>query len=795
LSETGKLLRFKDTWEEILFTEHTRIKTIDFMFPIANGKLVIADSAGPIALIDEHITPLANDETINFGAAVSEKEVWLGDGQGDLLIVDSSVPGGLRKLALHTAQVTGSRKHPVDAILATRDGKRWVGTLGRQIGAVDAATGLWAPQETAVPVMKLLEGQDGGIWIGSRGRALLLSIDNLRYSVDLTPGAQLRSVLKFGHYRTAIGTSAGVVVLNSDRPALNLVSSFLLVGGMAHLRVEPQTNDHPDNWRIFALDSAEAGALSLSATEIARRGKALSLDSNFEARWPTSSAWLTPHYITAVAVDRMGTITRLGENGRPQGPLWRVPDPVSNALALIPASAGVLAASWLVLLVAYPRSQTAQALLFSSDVWRRVLSFWAFDVAVFAVPALGRYLLRPFHDNLLAGAQIDRAQLYYDKLTVVELSTLSTQPVAKPISTEVSIVSGRTLLIGRSGSGKTHFLRKQLEHTKNPAVFLEAKSCVEGVLEKIRHRFPNYVRDSGLFEKILYAGRLAIVIDGLNEVDVDTRSKIDSFILQFPKAPIVITCQPMSWRPGLRCKVFEICPIGNEEIVAFFESIGYSDDTFRIRLKEFLREVSDTHDPLRKFLIRDILSTPHDLALIGLLLRNGRKPDVSDLQQQQLELAEDALQKRIGRGLNLGLLCSKAFDARLNNSQDSAREFDPSGFEAAELDVLCESRILILIKDGRSYYQFRHDRIQDFLIVLDPDNRARAEAEHQDDIRFAGVFALMAERLPKSRAKELLASLAATASQTGEFGVLTLMGRRLRELERAEAVSAASGIL
>ena len=784
LSVTGRLLRYSNGWREFPAAARGDVETVDFIFPVGQEDVLIAGTTGAAALVGDHTVPLTNNEGIVSATVVSDGQIWFGGALGDVLIFSVNAPEQLRRVPVIAGPAESESRNPspVQAILATSSGV-WIGTRDGRVGKLDGKTGRWTPETFDEAVNKLVEGREGDIWVGTRGKATLRSADGRRFPVAFPPGALLRSVVTLDPYRVAIGGTAGLAIVTSERPALDLLSSKLLFDGVARFHIAPGANDSPADWRIVALDSADAGVQRLPAAEIVRRGKALPLDAEFRAQLPTGALLFRPHYVAAVAMDRAGAMTTLGGAG---GPLWRVPNPLTSLYAAIPWSSAALVLSWLSLLAVYPRSKTARTLIFASDFWRRALSFWAFDIAVFAVPGFGRYLLRPFRDDLRAGAQVERAQAYYGRLTVAELTATSEAAAAAPIEDVIDIRRSRVILMGRSGSGKTHFLRRQLERTRDAVVFLEAKACADGVVEGIRQRLPHYVRDSGLFEKVLYSGRLTVLIDGLNEADADTRAKIEVFLHQFPAAAVVITSQPLTWRPKTQMKVFQIDPIPSSDISPFFESLGYMDEAFRERQDAFLAEINATTDPLQRFLVRDVLSTPHDLTLIGLLLRNGQKPDLSGLQNQQIRLADKELENRIGRGLDITRLGKKAFDARVKGTQESARAFDPADIDEVELDVLTTFRILIRMRDGKTYYQFRHDRIQDFLIVLDRDTYAQAEADHQDDIRFAGVFAMMAERLPRSHAKELLASLAATASQTGEFGVMTLLGRRLRDLELAE---------
>ena len=79
------------------------------------------------------------------------------------------------------------------------------------------------------------------------------------------------------------------------------------------------------------------------------------------------------------------------------------------------------------------------------------------------------------------------------------------------------------MLEGKSGLGKSLFLRRLAGQSQRVAVFLPARRCENGVLEAIQAKLLGMARDADFLRQLVHSGAIDICIDGLNEVSADTR--------------------------------------------------------------------------------------------------------------------------------------------------------------------------------------------------------------------------------------------------------------------------------
>src|SRR5262249_21448493 len=80
----------------------------------------------------------------------------------------------------------------------------------------------------------------------------------------------------------------------------------------------------------------------------------------------------------------------------------------------------------------------------------------------------------------------------------------------EPIVTALAALRGRILLLGKSGLGKSSFLRYSLARRATEAreviVYLRADQCRRGVEAEIEQRMQGFGRDQNLLQSMIYAG-------------------------------------------------------------------------------------------------------------------------------------------------------------------------------------------------------------------------------------------------------------------------------------------------
>jgi hypothetical protein len=157
---------------------------------------------------------------------------------------------------------------------------------------------------------------------------------------------------------------------------------------------------------------------------------------------------------------------------------------------------------------------------------------------------------------------------YFDDVEAREVDTKTT----KRLSETIPEVLGQTVLQGESGLGKSVFLRRLVHSAKSPIVYLPAESTDHGVMEAIQLRLKGKASDEEFLRSIIWAGGLRIVIDGLNEVTVETREKLRRFLDEYPKAHVLLATQPIQWKRPPKARLFQLLKLSDDRIQRFLES-------------------------------------------------------------------------------------------------------------------------------------------------------------------------------------------------------------------------------
>jgi hypothetical protein len=453
---------------------------------------------------------------------------------------------------------------------------------------------------------------------------------------------------------------------------------------------------------------------------------------------------------------------------------------------------------WLLLLLAYPRFPIVQTFCFWNPWFRKFLGFPYVGLVLRWVPPARGRLFRPFADVLVADAQLERlaAEHWFPESTVLELDGCDPKR-SVPLREAVPMLRGQVVLIGESGLGKTMFARQLVRQAVDAGrivAFLPAGECGEGVLAALQKRLLGPARDEAFLRDLVYAGALDVCIDGLNQVPPDTRAKVADFMGQFSRGNILVTMQPMDWRPPKRkdTRRIRLEPLGEAQILAFLQSreaaldqnAPVRGDAFRARCAEWVKALQSQADWPQT---RAVLSNPLDATVAAELIAAGLKPDLLDLRQQQYEAMAKDYRDECGITFPLLEVGEAAYEMR----KQGREEFPADKFKR-EIKFMAEHRLLMrkfqrLDDSDKSpteqWWAFRHDKFLEFFVVqaFRGPNRKRRD-EHLGDPQFRGVYLRLALVLELRMASELREKLIQYAAATGDHSTsdeyVRLLARR-----------------
>ena len=114
------------------------------------------------------------------------------------------------------------------------------------------------------------------------------------------------------------------------------------------------------------------------------------------------------------------------------------------------------------------------------------------------------------------------------------------------------------------------------KRSRRTVAYLNARSCDRGVEPAIVERVRNF-ESAAFFNGLIYAGDLAVVIDGLNEVSPEVRAQIVAFANRIGQANVIIATQPIEGIGGARSPLtlavpYELLPLARDDIAAFLKS-------------------------------------------------------------------------------------------------------------------------------------------------------------------------------------------------------------------------------
>jgi hypothetical protein len=311
--------------------------------------------------------------------------------------------------------------------------------------------------------------------------------------------------------------------------------------------------------------------------------------------------------------------------------------------------------AWLALMLFYPRSKTIQSMFFWNRWGRMFLGLFYVHFLVTYVPPIRRRLLQPLEPDLLdgAGTRMDEPEPFFADIHVTDGNrdlgvALNVLLGKSNEAAGLKFAAGPVLVSGASGLGKSALLRqysrKLRAARRSTVVFLTASACAQGVqaavLERLKINAPsedNYIRT------LVHTGGLVIVIDGVNEVDAETRVKIATFVSTNRRGRIVLATQPSVWGSESIPRL-ELQPLAPDQIEAFLEVYDSTrPDNSTIEKQEYLTGVhtfSTAALALADDKRRSLLSRPVMLTIVSRLVWLGEEPQLDNLVEQIVTLAE-----------------------------------------------------------------------------------------------------------------------------------------------------------
>ena len=439
----------------------------------------------------------------------------------------------------------------------------------------------------------------------------------------------------------------------------------------------------------------------------------------------------------------------------------------------------VHAAFWSLLIFVYPWSPQCQAFFFWNRWVRRLFGLGYVGCLLTWVPFVRRRLFAPFKHSLLADARLDSFdEKNYFGDSVVRLHDQTLCPIAEALPR----ILGQVVLEGESGLGKSMFLRQLVRRQGDLAAFLLAVDCKHGVEEAIQNKLEGPARDPDYIRKLIYVGTLHIIIDGLNEISIDTRARIVEFARRFSKGNLLMATQPMVWEPPSTANVYRIQRLNEtqmeEFLVSRFDTLSshteMTIDSYTDRCRSYIRDaLSGTQFPAKREAMERVLSNPMDLTVVAELITREKEPNLFQLQQQHFELMLIDYNYRQAGEIPFPAKRFAECVYEKTRAEDTA-VFAEGEFEV-ELSVMSVHKMVVefhrAANGAKQFWTFRHDKIRDFFLVQTLLGNRDRRIENFSDPRFHGVYMQLAYSMPLAEAETLERDLINFAAETGDHSV------------------------
>lgn len=439
---------------------------------------------------------------------------------------------------------------------------------------------------------------------------------------------------------------------------------------------------------------------------------------------------------------------------------------------------GLHVGAWVCLVLWYPRSKWIQALCFWNPWVRKLLGLGYVGFLVTWIPVLRRTLFSPFKASLVAMAVSG-----FDESTYYPGVNCECNGKIAPMLEALSRIEGHVVLQADSGFGKTVLLQHLVAKATSTTILLTANQCEGGVIQAIQGLFPEPVSDSDLLSALIYAGGLDVCIDALNESSPTSRVMVSEFMQRFQHSNIIVATQPIEWKRPAGARIINLLPLDKDEIAGFLlrQSTARhvtNEEDYKKACESFVASLFATEESVTKELL-PIVTNPLDLSVAGELIARGKKPNLLNLRQQQFDLISDAFARQYLSEFPLEPFATQVYEDRLANKEFVSFE------DLRVLQCLADYKVLVLRRVGvgpeMKFWQFRHAKLRDFFVMKDfLGSNSEAVTKHMRDVRFAGVYLLMAHTLSLSDAAALREQLILDAASTGDHNVSDAFVNALR---------------
>ncbi|MGD1937530.1 MAG: HEAT repeat domain-containing protein [Cyanophyceae cyanobacterium] len=444
---------------------------------------------------------------------------------------------------------------------------------------------------------------------------------------------------------------------------------------------------------------------------------------------------------------------------------------------------------WLTLIFLYPKFRPIQAFILWHPWMRRFFGAGYVGLALTWIPFLRQKLFEPFRESLLADADLFsfEEEAYFPSVSVSRKGKEDVQVLQAAIPE----FKGQILLEGASGLGKTIFLRYLCHRSKRIVVYLLARRCQDGVIQAIQEKLHGEkIKDSRFLRDLIYSGAITICIDGLNEVNADTRAKIVEFTENYFKGDIILATQPMDWQESTTARKFIIQPLDSQQIQGFLLSRATTlpknkklqGEDYKQACRKFLSEALEQETQTPELVaMRRILSNPMDLSTVSLMVASKIEPKLFQLQQQLYDTVAEEYQAEQGKPFPIKKFAETVYQMRLDDATDI-----PEKKFLAEIGLLVEHRMVIVRQSVDSEgspsesWRFRHDKVMEFFLVRALREYPDRQTQHLNDPRFQGAYFMLANVLEVEDAMALREILLQNAADTKEHTVSDEFIRLLR---------------
>ena len=474
---------------------------------------------------------------------------------------------------------------------------------------------------------------------------------------------------------------------------------------------------------------------------------------------------------------------------------------------------------WILLVFVYPKSRPIQAIFFWNPWVRKIFGLGYVNFFLTWIPFLRRRLFEPFQRDLLADARLETftSETYFpDSQVKLETNLPSETQELMAISEAIPEIRGRIILEGKSGLGKTTFLRymlkgyekKSIKKTRHffpfnasnspikrsnqIAVYLPTTECADGVIEAIQKKLHgDEIKDPKFLQSLLYSGAIDICIDGLNEASPDTRAKITEFIRSYSKGNILIATQPLSrWKPPANTKIYSLQPLQPNQIINYLLSrqsflspkAPVQGEDYERACQAFLEDSLRMQGMLsseEQEKVQIVLSNPLELSLAALMLANGNSLKLQNLREQQYTIMAEDYHKTWNKEFPIKSFSEAVYHLWLD---EKVRRTLPAEDFPNEVELLADEKFRMAISrqwqdkgNEHKEWSFRHDKIAEFFIAQTFRDRSDTAKEritkHMGDTSFSGVYLLLATILPEVDAYQLREDLIQYSAKTGDHTV------------------------